>query len=143
MEILKMETLTIRQAFDAMFLFLEDYYERGHSDDIAVLLSGLNVHLWTDDSTADPAMWGDWMKSIQKIVMPETPENRQLLENLVTDPANYLGTDSYGNECYAQILSDGRQLWAEVRDGKVQYGGVRTTPRAFDPRTGLSSPNSP
>jgi len=138
-----MEMLTIRQAFDVMVCFLDDYYQRGKSDEIAVLLGGLNVHLWADGMTADPAFWGDWMKCVQRMLMPETPENRELLEQMVANRANYLGTDSYGTEWYAQLLPDGRQLWAHVWSGEISYGGIRTTPKSFDPKTGLSSPSSP
>ena len=58
-------TLNENQAFQAMVLFLEEYYERGKSDDIAMLLSSLI--LLEDGSTADPAMWGDWLQSLRKL----------------------------------------------------------------------------
>lgn len=58
-------TLNENQAFQAMVLFLEEYYKRGKSDDIAMLLSSLI--LLEDGSTADPAMWGDWLQSIRKL----------------------------------------------------------------------------
>ncbi len=141
-----METLTIRQAYDAMVLFLEHWYELTKSDDVALLLSGLNL-AWLDPSTgeqwtADPAFWDDWMKCVQKILFPDTLENRQMLEELVSDQANYLGTVR-GNEWYMKVLLDRRQLWANVRNGEIQYGGIRQTPKPFNPRVGLSSPNDP
>ncbi len=142
-----MESLTIRQAFDAMVQFLENWYHLTNSEDIGNLLSGLDL-AWRDPVsgerwTADPALWSDWMRSVQKILFPDTPENRQMIEALVADQQNYLGRDSWGDDWYARILPDGRQLWAMVRNGEVKFGGIRKTPKAFNPRTGLSSPNSP
>jgi hypothetical protein len=66
------ETLTIRQAFEAMVVFLEVYYERTHSDDIGALLGDLNTHLWADGITGDPAAWKDWLESVQKVLMSDT-----------------------------------------------------------------------
>jgi hypothetical protein len=59
-----METLTDKEAFLAMYSFLEAYYERGKSDDIGALLSGLS--LLTDGGTADPGFWKDWLEAIGK-----------------------------------------------------------------------------
>ena len=138
-----METLTIRQAFDAMVHFLERQYALDKSDDIGTLLSSLSLQIWADDMTADPAAWDDWMESVQKVLMPDTPENRRLLEMLVSHRGNHLGTDMYGNEWYAEMLPDGRQVWAKVRNSEIKYGGIRRTPKSFDPKKGLSSPNDP
>lgn len=57
-----METLTIHQAYRAMIHFLEGFYERTGSDDVAVLLGGMQI--LKDGRTADPAAWSDWMKSV-------------------------------------------------------------------------------
>lgn len=138
-----METLTIRQAFDAMVHFLERQYALDKSDDIGTLLSSLSLQIWADDMTADPAAWDDWMESVQKVLMPDTPENRRLLEMLVSHRGNRLGTDMYGYEWYAEMLPDGRQVWAKIRNGEIKYGGIRRTPKSFDPKKGLSSPNDP
>ncbi len=138
-----METLTIRQAFDAMVHFLERQYALDKSDEIGTLLSSLSLQIWADDMTADPAAWNDWMESVQKVLMPDTPENRRLLEMLVSNRGNQLGTDMYGYEWYAEMLPDGRQVWAKVRNGEIKYGGIRRTPKSFDPKKGLSSPNDP
>jgi len=124
-----------------MFLFLEDYYQMTKSDDIGLLLSILTVQ--DDDVTSDPAGWHDWMENVQKVLYPDTPENRQRLEMMVANRANYLGTDAWHSDWFAEILPDGKQLWAHVRGGKIEYGGVRTTPKTFNPKTGLSSPNDP
>jgi hypothetical protein len=66
------ETLTIRQAFEAMVVFLEACYERMHSDDIGSLLGDLDTHLWADGITGDPAAWKDWLESVQKVSQSDT-----------------------------------------------------------------------
>jgi hypothetical protein len=60
-----MDTLTIQQAFEAMQLFLEDYYERTQSDDVGALLGDLQF--MEDGVTADPATWQDWMDCVKKV----------------------------------------------------------------------------
>ena len=60
-------TLDERDAFDAMFVFLEAYWERGGrtSDDLAVLLGSLN--LAGDGMPMDPAQWSDWRAAVDKV----------------------------------------------------------------------------
>jgi len=142
-----MEHLTIRQAYDAMRLFLEDYNQIIKSDVLGDLLEYLDL-AWLDPSTgerwpADPAMWDQWMACVQEILFPDTTEHRQMLEDLVSDKANYLGTDVWKSEWYAKILENGQQLWAMVRDNTIQYGGIREKPKFFNSEGGLSSPNDP
>ena len=60
-----MDTLTIQQAFEAMQLFLEGYYERTQSDDIGALLGDLQFI--EDGVTADPAAWKDWSACVKKV----------------------------------------------------------------------------
>jgi len=139
--------LTIRQAYDVMICFLENWFQLTRSDDIAVVLGGLNL-AWLDPSTGerwsgDPAFWGDWMRCVQNILYPDTPENRQRLEELVREHNNHIGRDSWGNDWYATILPDGKQLWANVRNGELQFGGLRDQQKPFNPRYGLSSPDNP
>jgi hypothetical protein len=61
------DSLTPSEAFLAMQLFLDRYFERGgcQSDDIAALLSGMSQAVWADGSTNDPAQWQDWLDAIQ------------------------------------------------------------------------------
>jgi hypothetical protein len=61
------DSLTTSEAFRAMVIFLDRYYERGgcQSEDIATLLSGMSQTLWADGSTNDPAQWHDWLAAVQ------------------------------------------------------------------------------
>jgi hypothetical protein len=61
-----MNKLTELQAFNAMFKFLEGYYERTKSDDIGSLLGDLQ--LFPDGGTFDPAAWDDWIESVEEIL---------------------------------------------------------------------------
>lgn len=59
-----MDTVTDKEAFLAMYAFLEEYYKQTHSDDVGGLLGELS--LLPDGGTADPAAWHDWLQAIQK-----------------------------------------------------------------------------
>ena len=61
--------LTDLQAFNAMRLFLEGYYNRTHSDDVGSLLGDLQ--LFPEGGTFDPAAWEDWMDSINEVLKEE------------------------------------------------------------------------
>ncbi|ENJ9654230.1 hypothetical protein A0J52_01715 [Clostridium sporogenes] len=54
-----------KDAFRAMVLFLEKFYERTNSDDVGTLLSDLQI--LEDETTADPAAWYDWMQCLSII----------------------------------------------------------------------------
>ena len=138
-----METLSIRQAFEVMALFLEEHYQRTHSDDVGALLGDLDMHLWGNGTTGDPAVWGDWMACVQKLLLPDSSITREHLHALIANPNNHLGRDLSGNDWYAQNLPDGTQLWANVRNSEIKYAGIREIPRSFDPIVGLSSPENP
>jgi RHS repeat-associated protein len=73
----------------------------------------------------------------------DTPESRELLQNVAGDPANRLGTDQFGNTWSAKTLPDGTQVWTQARNGEIINGGLNQTPRTFNPQTGLSSPTKP
>lgn len=53
-----MAALTKKQAFAALALFLRLYYDQTKSGNLAMIRS--NRSLLPDDTTADPAAWGDW-----------------------------------------------------------------------------------
>lgn len=70
--------------------------------------------------------------------LSDTPENRQLLKDVASDINNRLDIDSRGNEWYVKILSDGKQVWAVVRNNVIRNGGINDIPRPFNKQTGLS-----
>lgn len=73
--------------------------------------------------------------------LPNTPENKKLLLDLVNDTKNLKGKDQWGNTCYEKVLSDGKQIWAEVWKGKIKNGGINEagSTRVFNNKTGLKS----
>ena len=58
-------TLTIEEAYKAMYQYLENLYELTNSDDLAGFLGGMT--LLDDGVPADPAVWQDWIDAINKI----------------------------------------------------------------------------
>jgi len=69
-------------------------------------------------------------------LVEDTVSNRELLIN-ASRAENYLGTDKWGNGWYAQLQSNGTQVWTQVRDGQITNGGVNQIPRSWDPNQGL------
>ena len=61
-----MERLTEKEAFDAMVLFLEKFYDSTGSDDVAVLLGSMMV--LGDGGTADPAVRGEWAECVNEVL---------------------------------------------------------------------------
>lgn len=57
--------LNIEEAFRAMVIFLEKYYERTGSDDVGGLLS--DMLLVEGGGTMDPSAWYDWLDSVSVI----------------------------------------------------------------------------
>ena len=56
-------------AFDAMRLFLEAYWERGGktSDDIAILLGSIDRGLGREGGPVDIAQWFDWLEAVNRV----------------------------------------------------------------------------
>lgn len=57
--------LNKKEAYLAMYYFLEGFYERTGSDDVGALLG--SMRLIGDENTMDPAAWEDWIQSIQLV----------------------------------------------------------------------------
>ena len=60
------DSLSLQEAYEAMFRFLEDYYSLSNAEDVSCLLSIMQI--LEDNSTADPAIWKDWLDSVKKII---------------------------------------------------------------------------
>ena len=63
------QTLTAATAYKAMQRFLQSYWERGRSEEIAMLLGSLSIQ--ADGSSADPAMRHDWERACREAVADE------------------------------------------------------------------------
>ncbi len=61
-----MDTLTKKQAYASMYVYLKAIYERTGSDDLGSLLGGMS--LLGDGGTVDPAAWADWEHAVQQVV---------------------------------------------------------------------------
>ena len=73
-----------------------------------------------------------------------TPENRNMLEKIANDPANYKGRDKDGADWYSITKPDGSQTWVRVKDGRIFNGGINNPPKPWDPETGYNrNPNRP
>lgn len=61
-----MDSLTKKQAYSAMYVYLKAIYDRTGSDDIGALLGGMS--LLADGGTVDPAAWADWEHAMRQAV---------------------------------------------------------------------------
>ena len=59
------ECLSPMDAYRAMISFLEAYQDRGPSEEIAILLGGLDLN--REGLPMDPAYWDDWMTAIERV----------------------------------------------------------------------------
>ena len=57
-----MTRLSKREAYLAMFSFLEQRYDMTKSDELGALLGSMS--LLRDGGTADPAIWEDWCQAV-------------------------------------------------------------------------------
>jgi hypothetical protein len=66
-------TLTTEQAYRAMFVFLEAYWEEGRRTDenLAELLASMEE--WHGE-TADRAMWSAWLKAVAAVTDWRLPD---------------------------------------------------------------------
>lgn len=62
-------SLTSGEAYEAMFTFLEGVYRRTESDDLGALLGSMSM--LPDGATADPALWQEWERAVQKVMNGE------------------------------------------------------------------------
>lgn len=58
------DSVTLKEAYLAMYEFLVELYQRTQSDELGSLLGDLS--LLPDGTTADPAAWGDWLRCIER-----------------------------------------------------------------------------
>jgi len=56
------DQIMIRQAYSAMYRYLERLFEQTKSDELGGLLGSLAV--LPDGQPADPAAWSDWLRAV-------------------------------------------------------------------------------
>lgn len=54
--------VTVRAAYENMFLALDAAWDEGRSEELGRYLSDANPFLWEDGRSADPAVWDDFEK---------------------------------------------------------------------------------
>ncbi len=59
------QALSVREAYLAMYTYLESLYEQTGSDPLGGLLGGMSFI--ADGETADPAAWADWLRAVDKV----------------------------------------------------------------------------
>lgn len=63
-----MKKIDILQAYKAMYEFLDAHYHRTNKNDaIGSLLGSMPIVNENPIKTGDLAMWGDWLKAIEKV----------------------------------------------------------------------------
>lgn len=62
-------TVTVGDAYRAMFEFIDAYWRRGlESDDqIASMLGSMQFASASPVNTIDPAQWQDWLEAVKKV----------------------------------------------------------------------------
>jgi hypothetical protein len=64
---MKKKLLSPEQGFQAMFIFLHDYYKRtGGKAELGDVLSDIQMNSG-DNQPADPAAWQDWLSAINAV----------------------------------------------------------------------------
>lgn len=58
------EKLTLKEAYAAMYAYLQRLYETTGSEDLGGFLGGMS--LLEDGEPADPAVWSEWMHAVQQ-----------------------------------------------------------------------------
>lgn len=75
-----------REAYIAMTVFLDSVFERTQSDDLGSLLGSLS--LLKDGSSADPALWHDWLGALAEVRTQSTATPQRALLDLSKDSHN-------------------------------------------------------
>jgi hypothetical protein len=71
-----MNVMTDKQAYAAMFHFLEEFWKRTNSDDVGALLGAMSI--LQDGSMADPAIVNDWRRSVEYALKGGEPGKLEL-----------------------------------------------------------------
>ena len=69
--------------------------------------------------------------------LPDTMENRKLLENLANDRKYHMGKDRYGNDWHVRNNEDGTQDWVRHQNQVINEGGRNSKVQPWNDETGL------
>ncbi len=95
------DKLTTLQSFNVMSEFLDMYFLQNRSSDLGTILSSMSF--LSDGTTADTAMWGMWIESIDNVCKKQNLKNDGTLTNFQSFVAMmefldlYFGSQSYGD----------------------------------------------
>lgn len=71
-----MKQLSERDAYAAMFAFLEQRYNQTQSTELGALLGGMS--LLPDGGPLDPAIWEDWLSAVEEALSGRVRVNLEL-----------------------------------------------------------------
>ena len=92
-----MDAIPVRQAYLAMYHYLETLFEETHAEDLGEILGSMSF--LADDSTADPAAWYDWIDAIN-----ETLDT--VLVDTITAKQGYVAMYFYIDELQKRVNSE-------------------------------------
>ncbi|MDO4962039.1 MAG: hypothetical protein Q4E57_09390 [Eubacteriales bacterium] len=69
--------------------------------------------------------------------LPDTPENRKMVQELANDKRFHRGKDQYGNEWHVRLNEDVTQDWTRSNNQLINNAGRNTVPRPWSDKTGL------
>lgn len=72
------EQISTKRAFLAMYSFLEELYTKYEFDQLGGLLGGMS--LLADGSTADQAVWLDWLRAVERVKGNQVDATLRLLQ---------------------------------------------------------------
>ncbi|RKH08165.1 hypothetical protein D7V97_20240 [Corallococcus sp. CA053C] len=73
------ETLSVKEAYAAMFEYLKALYQTTASDDLGGLLGSMS--LLDDGEPVNPAVWADWLRAVQKARQGKVVMNLELTQD--------------------------------------------------------------
>lgn len=85
------QTISLEEAFRAMFYFLEHEIQLDKSEDILMLIGALAWDTWTDGRPADPAAWEDWLNAVRQA--KENTELNRLMKAISKTTESSLTTE--------------------------------------------------
>lgn len=77
------QSLTSMEAYKAMYAFLDELYHQFGFDELGGLLGGMS--LLQDGGTADPAIWKDWLRAVEKAKSGAVNANLRLVKDTPQD----------------------------------------------------------